>query len=110
MELQGQIVPTSDAEWALLQGLYEVTGEAHDAGIPDDEIVMSLAFVAASIQAYGDEELPETPEGPVDEPREDCPECNEPIEDIKPFIGGECEVVPCGCYVEHLLVSGWIDG
>lgn len=109
VDLQGQIIPTSEEEYDLLQGLYEVTGEAQRAGIPTEEIVASLTFVAASIMVYGDEDPPEPPERPADTRRETCPNCGETIETVNPYVGGDVEIEPCGCFVTTDAVPGWID-
>lgn len=112
VELQGQIVPTSEAEYRLLEALYEVTGQAHEDDVPPEEIVTTLNFVAASIMVYGDQnaEMPEVPDEPVEpEKVDECPSCGATIEGVSPFIGGDVEVEPCGCTVTVHQVPGWVD-
>lgn len=108
VDLQGQIVPTSEEEYELLQGLYEVTGEARKADVPTEEIVASLTFVAASIMAYEDGEMEEPPERPAEQRRDTCPDCGEEIEEVDPYMGGDVEILPCGCYVDAGDVPNWV--
>jgi len=108
VQLQGQVVPTTEAEYELLRGLYEVTGEAKQSDVPSEEIVASLTFVAASIMTVADEETPEPPERPADTRRETCPDCGEEIDDVNPYMGGDVEVLSCGCYVDADDVPGWV--
>lgn len=107
-DFQGQWVPHDEDELALVQGLYAVTAEAQQAGIAVDDIVAAAQFVALSIHTVDEEDVP-VPEGPVETRREDCPECGEDIESVKPFIGGEVEINPCGCFSEYQRVAGWLD-
>lgn len=107
VDLQGQIVPTCEEEYDLLRGLYEVTGEARKNDVPNEEIVATLNFVAASISVYDDEDRPEPPEIPAEKRREACPECGETIEGINPYMGGDVEIEPCGCYVDAEEIPGW---
>lgn len=108
VDLQGQIVPTSDEEYELLQDLYEVTGKARKAGVPTEEISVSLMFVASSILAYEDQEaMGEPPERPADQRRDTCPNCGEEIGEVDPYMGGDVEILPCGCYVEAKDIPGW---
>lgn len=109
VEIQGQIVPTDEEEMEFLEDLYAVTGEARKAGLDVDDIVISLNFVAASIRAADEQDSPEGPDAVAESKIEDCPQCGEEIENVKPFIGGEVEVQPCGCSIYHERVAGWLQ-
>lgn len=109
VELQGQIVPTSEEEWQLLQDLYEVTGDASKAGIDTEEIVAVLNFVAVSISSYEGEEGLEAPDIPSDAKRKTCPECGEEMEDFTASLGGDVEIEPCGCQTTTEEIPGWVD-
>lgn len=109
-ELQGQIIPESEAEYALLRALYEATGEAQRDGVDTSDIVASLNFVAASIQAFDDaESLPDEPAEPTETKREDCPVCGEAIQSVAVSIGGGARIDPCGCEVDAEAVEGWVE-
>lgn len=108
-ELRGQLVPETEEEWDLLKAIYDVTGDAYEAGMEEEEIAISLHFAALSILAFGGEQIQEAPSGPSDDPREDCPGCGTEIEDVEAFIGGDVEIRPCGCTIDVDQVPGWID-
>lgn len=108
VDLKGQAVPETEAEWRLLRDIYDVTGDAYEDDVSKDEIAVALHFAALSIQKFGGEQIPE-PAEPSDDPREDCPTCGDEIEEVKPFMGGDVEVQPCGCTVTVHQVPGWID-
>lgn len=95
VDLQGQIVPESQAELDLLNAIYAVTAEAEEAGVDPEDIVVTLNFAAASINAFGDIDPAEPPDVPSPETR--CPECGEAIDDVLTALGGHVEVRPCGC-------------
>lgn len=107
-EFNGMWQPETEAEWNLLRGLLDVTGQAKEDGVPSDAIVTATIFAAVSIHEFGDEEMPEPPEGPVDVRREDCPECGEEIVEVFASVGGDCEVSPCGCVVDAYDVPKWV--
>jgi len=108
VDLQGQIVPTSEAEYELLKELYDVTAEAKSEGVETADIATTLQFVAVSIMAYEGDEMPEQPEPPDDDVTENCPECGESIEDVLFSIGEQASIRPCGHEVDVSDVSGWV--
>lgn len=107
VDLQGQIVPETEAEWELLNNIYDVTAHAEEEGVRNEDIVLMLTFAAASVQAFGDEEPPERPD--VDPPETHCPECGERIDDVLTALGGHVEVLPCGCDMEVDDLPGRFD-
>ena len=107
-ELQGQWVPSSEEEFALIKGLYGVTGEAQQRGVDIEDIVTALHFVGLSIATMDEDEVPEPPKR-ADKKREDCPECGTEIDEVRPFMGGDVEVSPCGCFVTVHQVPGWFE-
>ena len=112
VEVQGGIVPETEAEYELLMTLLEATADAHtERGVPEKDIAQLLNFAAMSVVDSSDGSAIDQLEREDDsvEKAEHCPQCGEEIESVRPFIGGDVEIDPCGCSVEHTRVAGWID-
>lgn len=114
-DIRGAWVPETPAEDELLMDLHEATRKAHNAGVDPSDIVGGMNYLSAAIALYGDESgfvnAAEQRDHQEEEVKiENCPECDTPIESVKPFIGGDVRVEPCGCFATVHQVSGWIDG
>jgi hypothetical protein len=108
-EIKGAWTPETDAEMDFIMGLNGLCQKAFQDGVEQDDIVGGLSFMAATVSMQDpDEDLEEAMAEPPDK-RSECPDCGEEIDDVRPFIGGECIVEPCGCNVHYTLVEGWVE-
>ena len=113
-EIRGAWVPETEAEHRLLLDLHEATRGAYDEGVDPSDIVAAMNYLGAAIALHGDESGFKAAEEQREHDKEmskrsDCPECGGTIEAVKPFIGGDVRVDPCGCYVTVQQVAGWVD-
>jgi len=109
-DISGAWVPKTDEEVQFIMQVNSIAATAYESGVPQDDIVGGLAFLAATIsmQEPNEDALEDLPD-PSEHRRETCPDCGEDISEVESFIGGQCIVSPCGCHVNLEQVEGWVD-
>lgn len=112
MSLNGTWIPQDETEDRLMEDIHIATRRAHADGVPKERVAALLAFMAsATLDPSSDEE----PDTGIQEPTMDqvfdqgreppgdteaCPECDTEIDEVIASMGGDLQVLPCGCQFE----------